>query len=112
MDKFLEEINKLSSKVDKSEIYAESNSLNPPAIDLLFKYSEKGINELKSNGLASVNVHRLPIDLVPLFFHFESSGGGFVISTAKKYTFFMQSTDKKDIYFWESEENRPGRHCK
>jgi len=104
MDKFLEEINKLSSKVDKSEIYPESNSINPPAIDLLFKFSEKGINELKSNGLGSVKLHRLPFDLVPLFFHFESSGEGFVISTAKKYTFFMQSADKKIFVFGKAKK--------
>lgn len=103
MDKFIEEINKLSSKVEKSDISLESN-INPPAIDLLFKYSEKGIKELKSNGLGSVNLHRLPFDLIPLFFHFESSGGGFVISTAKKYAFFMQSTDKKIFVFGKAKK--------
>jgi len=95
MDKFTEEIKKLSDNVYKPDINTESKSINSHAIESLFEYAEKGVTTLKSNGITSINLHKLPVDLVPLFFHFDSGGEGFVISTAKRFAFFMQSSDKK-----------------
>lgn len=105
MDKFTEGIKKLSDNVYKQDINTESKSINSKAIDLLFEYAEKGVNTLRSNGLSSVYLHRLPVDLVPLFFHFDSGGEGFVISTAKRFVFFMQSTDKKIFIYGKVKKN-------
>ena len=99
MEKFIEEIKKLSVNLDKSEenkskVYPESS-----AIESLFNYADKAVTSLKKDGVVSINLHRLPIDLVPLFFQFESRGEGFVLSTVKKYAFFMQSAENKIFIF-------------
>ena len=106
MYKFIEEIKKLSENVKKS-VNAEEG-LNTPAIRLLYSFAEIGIKTLSSGGAGSVKLHRLPADLVPLFFHYESSGEGFVISTEKKYTFFMQSAEKKVFVFGKNRNNGSG----
>jgi len=105
MDKFTEEIKKLSDNISKQNINTESNNINSKAISSLFKYAETGINTFRSCGLSSISLHRLPVDLVPLFFHFESGGEGFVISTAKRFTFFMQSSDKKIFVYGKEKKN-------
>ncbi len=105
MDKFIEEVNKLSVNVKSSEKNKEIPDENSPAIDSLFSYAKAGVNALKSNGLNYINLHRLPGDLIPLFFHFESSGAGFVISGSGKYIFFMESSEKK-IFIYGMANNK------
>jgi len=105
MDKFTEEIKKLSDNISKQDINTESKSINSKAIGSLFKYAEIGISTLRSGGLPSIYLHILPADIVPLFFHFESGGEGFVISTSKKFTFFMQSSDNKIFVYGKEKKN-------
>lgn len=92
MDKFTEQIKKLSENIVNKDQYRDNSDIYSYAVELLFSIADKGLLLLDSS---SVKLHRLPTDLVPLFFHFESSGGGFVISTDVKYAFFMQSSENK-----------------
>lgn len=92
MSKFIEEAEKLAKSIEKTD---SKNAGESPAIDLLYSYADKGINILNDAGHKAMNVHRLHADLVPLFFHFENSGAGFVISCSGRYVFFMQSDDNK-----------------
>lgn len=105
MDKFTEEIKKLSDNVYKQGKNTESKNINSKAIGSLFKFAETGVNTLRSGGLSSIYLHRLPVDLVPLFFYFESESEGFIISTAKKFVFFMQSSDKKIFIYGKEKKN-------
>lgn len=93
MEKFTEQLKKLAANIKESGP-VDGNS-ESPAIKMLFDFAEKGIDTLRSEGISSIQLHVLSSELVPLFFHFESRGSGFVISTDKKYTFFMQSRDGK-----------------
>ena len=97
MEKFTELVKKLAES-SKESGPVEGNS-DSTAIKLLFGYAEKGVDTLISEGISSIKLHQLPGELVPLFFQFESSGSGFVISTDNKYTFFMQSRDGKIFIF-------------
>lgn len=105
MKNYIEEVKKMASD------YEESPGLNEdvvsPAIKILFDITESGANTLGSNGVSSVKIHRMPADLVPLFFHFETSGGGFILSTKNKFTFFMQSADNKIFIFGKNKRNGP-----
>ena len=105
MDKFAQELKKLFKIINKEEINTENLTLKSDAIAFLYNYAEKGVNLLRSEGLSSIYIHRLPVDIVPLFFHFESGGDGFVISTDKRFVFFMQSTDKKIFIYGKDKTN-------
>ena len=48
MDKFIEEVNKLSVNVKSSKKNKEIPDENSPAIDSLFSYAKAGVNTLKS----------------------------------------------------------------
>lgn len=102
MDKFTEEIKKLSVNTEEKDPDKDISDRYLPAIESLYNFADKAVLTLKSS---SVKLHRLPADLVPLFFHFESGGGGFVISTAVKYAFFMQSSENKIFIYGKSKKN-------
>ena len=105
MDKFTEEIKNIFENINENEINTERQAINSDAIATLYSYAEKGVNLLRSGGFSTIYLHRLPFDIVPLFFHFESGGDGFVISTAGKFVFFMQSTEKKIFIYGKDKIN-------
>ena len=105
MKEFEVEIKKIAENIKESEIFHKD--IDSEAIKLLFDLAEAGIKTLNSKGVNSVKLHQLPADLVPLFFHFESGCNGFVISTEKKYTFFMQSTGNKVFVFGKNKRKGP-----
>ena len=105
MKEFEVEIKKIAENIKESEIFHED--IDSEAIKLLFDLAEAGIKTLNSKGVNSVKLHQLPADLVPLFFHFESGCNGFVITTEKKYTFFMQSTGNNVFVFGKNKRKGP-----
>ena len=105
MDKFSEDIKKIFENINEKEINTKRQTDKSDAIASLYRYAEKGVDLLRSGGLSSIYLHSLPVDIVPLFFHFESGGDGFVISTAKRFAFFMQSADKKIFIYGKDKIN-------
>ena len=103
MEKFTEQLKKMVANI--KETGPVEGTSDSAAIKLLFDFAERGIDTLRSEGISSIKLNRLPSELVPLFFHFKSSGSGFVISTDKKYTFFMQSSDGKIFIFGKNRRN-------
>ena len=100
MKKFIEEIRKLAENLKKSEEKPPGSS---PAVEQLYNYSKKAVKTLSAEGCRYINVYMLPPDLIPLFFHFESCGSGFVISNREKYVFFMLSAENR-IFIYGSDK--------
>ena len=104
MNNFIDEIRKLAESLKKID---EKPAGYSPAVEFLYSYAESGVNTLSDSGCRYVNLYMLPPDLIPLFFHFESCGFGFVVSSREKYVFFMQSAENR-IFIYGSDKTGSG----
>ncbi len=108
MNNFIKEIKILSQRVKISENKKFNGSENNEALEILFDIAKIGINTLKETNSSSVNLYRLPADLMPLFFNFQNDCGGFVIRTEKKFIFVTQNKEKRVfIYGLAIKDNFP-----
>ena len=95
MDKFIEEIKNLSQNSNVSNNKRVAGSVTNEGLKKLFEIASVGVDTFNKNNSFSIKLHKLPADLIPLFFNFQSDCAGFVIKTEKKYIFVMQSEQNK-----------------
>jgi len=111
MDKFIEEIKSLSRNNSTSNVKPISESEESKALNILFDLALVGMETFNKTGSCEIKLHKIPADLVPLFFNFHYDCGGFVIKTGKKFIFIMQSEQNKIfIYGLSSRDGYSVRH--
>ena len=106
MEKFLNEIEKLSQSLEKSDTPSLKPALCSPAVEKLFDITNAGIEVFNAKGIDSIKIYSLPPDILPLFFTFENETAGYVIKTDKKYIFVV-GCDPNKIFIYGTGSDGP-----